>query len=80
MKHKRFTLGGFCPGVFVLGVFVGGFMSGGFLSGGFCPRTVSSNTITLFNEEIMATKLTIKESYFDEYEEMNSNESSSEED
>ena len=40
----------------------------------------SSKTITLSVEEIMATKLTLKDSYFDEYEEMNSDESSSEED
>ena len=39
----------------------------------------SSKTITLSVEEIMATKLTLKESYFDEYEEMVSDESSSEE-
>ena len=37
----------------------------------------SSKTITLSVEEIMATKLTLKDSYFDEYEEMNSDESSS---
>ena len=40
----------------------------------------SSKTITLSVEEIMATKLTIKDSYFDKYDEMNSDESSSEED
>ena len=40
----------------------------------------SSKTITLSVEEIMATDLAAKKSYFDEYEEMNSNESSSEED
>ena len=39
----------------------------------------SSKTITLFVEEIMDTKLALKKSYFDEYEEMVSNESSSEE-
>ena len=39
----------------------------------------SSETITLSVEEIMATKLATKESYFDEYEEMVSDESSSEE-
>ena len=39
-----------------------------------------SKTITLSVEEIMATKLTIKDSYFDEYEEMVGDESSSEED
>ena len=39
-----------------------------------------SKTITLSVEEIMATKLTLKDSYFEEYEEMNSDESSSEED
>ena len=39
----------------------------------------SSKTITLSVEEIMATKLTLKDSYFDEYEKMNSDESSSEE-
>ena len=37
----------------------------------------SSKTITLSVEEIMASKLA-KESYFDEYDEMNSDESSSE--
>ena len=37
----------------------------------------TSKTITLSVEEIMATKLTLKDSYFDEYEEMVSNESSS---
>ena len=42
---------------------------------------VSSNkTITLSVEEIMATELNTKRSYFDEFEEMNSDESSSEED
>ena len=40
----------------------------------------SSKTITLSVEEIMATKLALKDSYFDEYEEMVSYESSSEED
>ena len=40
----------------------------------------SSKTIRLSVEEIMATKLTLKDSYFDEYEEMNSDESLSEED
>ena len=40
----------------------------------------SSKTITFSVEEIMATKLTLKDSYFDEYEEMGSDESSSEED
>ena len=40
----------------------------------------TSKTITLSAEEIMATKLTLKDSYFDEYEEMNSDDSSSEED
>ena len=40
----------------------------------------TSKTITLSVEEIMATKLTLKDSYFDEYEEMNSDESSSGED
>ena len=40
----------------------------------------SSKTITLSVEGIMVTKLTLKDSYFDEYEEMNSDESSSEED
>ena len=40
----------------------------------------SSKTITLSVEEIMATKLTFKDSYFDEYDEMVSDESSSEED
>ena len=40
----------------------------------------SSKTITLSVEEIIATKLTLIDSYFDEYEEMVSNESSSEED
>ena len=39
----------------------------------------SSRTITLSVEEIMATRLATKESYFDEYEEMISDESSSEE-
>ena len=39
----------------------------------------SSKTITLSVEEIMATELTLKRSYFDEYEEMVSDESSSEE-
>ena len=39
----------------------------------------SSKTITLSVEEIMATKRTLKDSYFDEYEEMVSDESSSEE-
>ena len=39
----------------------------------------SSKTITLSVEEIMATKLDTKYSYFDEYEEMVSDESSSEE-
>ena len=38
----------------------------------------SSKTITLSVEEIIATKLTLKDSYYDEYEEMNSDESSSE--
>ena len=38
-----------------------------------------SKTITLSVEEIMATKLTRKRSYFDEYEEIVSDESSSEE-
>ena len=38
-----------------------------------------SKTITLSVEEIMTTKLTLKDSYFDEYEEMVSDESSSEE-
>ena len=37
-----------------------------------------SKTITLSVEEIMATKLTLKDSYFDEYEEVVSDESSSE--
>ena len=36
----------------------------------------SSKTVTLSVEEIMATKLTLKDSYFDEYEEMASDESS----
>ena len=40
----------------------------------------SSKTITLLVEEIMVTELNTKRSYFDEYEEMVSNESSSEED
>ena len=40
----------------------------------------ASKTITLSAEEIMATELTLKKSYFDEYEEMVSDESSSEED
>ena len=39
-----------------------------------------SKTITLSVEEIMATKLTLEDSYFDKYEEMVSDESSSEED
>ena len=39
----------------------------------------SSKTVTLSVEEIMATKLTLKDSYFDEYEEMVSDESLSEE-
>ena len=39
----------------------------------------SSKTITLSLEEIMVTKLTLKKLYFDEYEEMVSDESSSEE-
>ena len=53
---------------------------------GFCVTRVyqvyvgTSKTITLSVEEITATKLTLKESYFDEYEEMISDESSSEED
>ena len=53
---------------------------------GFCVIRVyqvcvgSSKTITLFVEEVMAAKLTLKDSYFDEYEEMVSDESSSEED
>ena len=34
----------------------------------------SSKTITLSAEEIMATELNTKKSYFDEYEEMNSDE------
>ena len=34
----------------------------------------SSKTITLSVEEIMATELNTKQSYFDEYEEINSNE------
>ena len=38
----------------------------------------SSKTITLSVEEIMATKLTYKDSYFDECDEIISNESSSE--
>ena len=33
MKHKNFTLGGFCPGGFCLG----GFCPGGLCPGGFCP-------------------------------------------
>ena len=40
----------------------------------------SSKTITLSVEEIITTKLTLKDSYFDEYDEMNSGESLSEED
>ena len=40
----------------------------------------TSKTITLSVEEIMVTELNTKRSYFDEYEEMVSNESSSEED
>ena len=40
----------------------------------------SSKTITLSVEEIMATELTLRKSYFDEYEEIVSYESSSEED
>ena len=40
----------------------------------------SSKTITLSVEEIMATELDTKRSYFDEYEEMVSDESSSEKD
>ena len=40
----------------------------------------SSKTITLSVEEIIVTKLTLEKSYFDEYEEMVSDESSSEED
>ena len=40
----------------------------------------SSKTITLSVEEIMVTELNTKRSYFDEYEEMVSDESSSEED
>ena len=39
----------------------------------------SSKTITLSVEEIMVTKLTLKKSYFDEYEKMVSDESSLEE-
>ena len=39
----------------------------------------TSKTITLSVEEIMVTELNTKRSYFDEYEEMNSDESSSEE-
>ena len=39
----------------------------------------SSKTITLSVEEIMAAELNTKRLYFDEYEEMVSNESSSEE-
>ena len=39
----------------------------------------SSKTITLSVEEIMVTELTLKRSYFNEYEEMVSDESSSEE-
>ena len=37
----------------------------------------SSKTVMLSVEEIMATKLTLKDSYFDKYEEMKSDESSS---
>ena len=40
----------------------------------------SCKTMTLSIEEIMATNLILKHSYFDEYEEMVSAESSSEED
>ena len=40
----------------------------------------SSKTITLSVEDVMVTDLTTKNSYFDEYEEMVSDESSSEED
>ena len=40
----------------------------------------SSKTVTLSMEEIMATELNTKRSYFDEYEEMNSDESLSEKD
>ena len=49
MKHKNFTLGGFCPGGFCLGWFLsGGFCQGvyvrrGFCLGGFCPRTSPCN-------------------------------------
>ena len=41
-------------------------------------RWLKQNSHT-FLKEIMATELTLKKSYFDEYEEMVSNESSSEE-
>ena len=53
---------------------------------GFCIVKVyqvyvgSSKTITLSVEEIMATKLTLGGTYFDEYEEMVSDQSSPEED
>ena len=40
----------------------------------------TSKTITLSAEEIMATKLDLKDSYFDECEEMSSDQSSLEED
>ena len=40
MKHKNFTLGGFCPGGFCLGGFCPGGFCWGYMSGDFCPRTI----------------------------------------
>ena len=42
MKHKNFTLGGFCPGRFCLGGFCPGDFCEGICPGGFCLRTPSS--------------------------------------
>ena len=43
MKHKNFTLGGFCPGGFVLGVFVRGVLSGVYVRGVFVRGVLSKN-------------------------------------
>ena len=47
MKHKKFVLGGFCPGGFVLGVLSGGFLSwGGFVLGIFIGMFMSGGVLS----------------------------------
>ena len=55
MKHKKFILGGFCPGVFCLG----GFFLGGLCPGGFCPRTSAVNPVNTHNSAVNRAVLSL---------------------